>query len=559
MTHHPHRPSDGPAPPPRLVFGLLLAYPLLTHLAVHLHSLLLTGAAALLLMVLVLRGPLQGRRAWAWLLLAAGVVLVAWLGAMGQRHDAVLALYAAPVMIHLFLAWFFGRTLRAGRQPLITRIAEHLHGEAIDDPVELDDMRRYTRRLTAVWTGLFLVLATTNATLALLVSPSGVLELAGVASPYPVSPALWSLFANFLSFGLVLLLFAIEFAFRRRRFPRQHARYRGLVDFLLHMRTAAPALLHSTSPAADAAEHDYATPAARMRLRRSWRRSTLWLLLLVHVAAVGLVIGGQWQVGIGVMVASHLLILWATLAPRSTLLGPMVTQFDAVGRDIWLTIDDGPSRDTAAMLDLLDAHGARATFFLVGARAEAHPDAVRAIQQRGHGIGNHSLDHHAAWFWALPPRAMDRQVGATQHSLTRLSGRAPRLFRAVVGMSNVFVEPVLRRHGLLHIGWSARGFDSISADPATVWGRLRPSLQPGAILLLHEGAAHGGSVATLARVLQELSRLGYRCVLPELPLPTAARSATTSQLLNGVPPHNGENVTRRPSPDNSAASTSRSG
>jgi peptidoglycan-N-acetylglucosamine deacetylase len=558
MTSVSHRPPDGPAPPPRLVFGLLLAYPLLTHLAVHLHSLLLTGAAALLLLLLALRGALQARRAWAWLLLVTGVVLVAWLGAAGRRHDAVLALYAAPVMIHLFLAWFFGRTLRAGRQPLITRIAEHLHGEAIEDPLELDDMRRYTRRLTAVWTGLFLVLATTNATLALLVSPAGVLELAGVASPLPVAPALWSLFANFLSFGLVLLLFAIEFAFRRRRFPRQHARYRSLLDFLLHMRAAAPALLHGV-PAAAGAEprRDEVQDTARMRLRRSWRRQTAWLLLLVHVAAIGLAIGGWWQIGLVLMVASHLVILWATLAPRSTLLGALVTEFDAAGREVWLTIDDGPSCDTDAMLELLDAHGARATFFLVGARAEAHPDAVRTIQQRGHDIGNHSLDHRAAWFWATPPRAMDRQVGAAQQTLTRLAGQAPRVFRAVVGMSNVFVEPVLRRHGLLRVGWSARGFDSVCADPATVWARLRRDLQPGAVLLLHEGAAHGGSVATLARVLQELSRLGYRCVLPALP--GAARSATTSQLLNGVPPHNGENCTVRPSPDSSAANVSRSG
>jgi peptidoglycan-N-acetylglucosamine deacetylase len=559
MDNASPRPADGPAPQqPRLVMALLVAYPVLTHLAVHLHSLLLTGAAALLLLLLVLRGALQARRAWAWVVLALGVGLVAWLGAAGRRHDAVLALYAAPVMIHLFLAWFFGRTLRAGRQPLITRIAEHLHGEAIEDPLERADMRRYTRRLTAVWTGLFLALASTNATLAMLVSPSGVLELAGMPSPLPVAPALWSMVANFLSFGLVLLLFAIEFTWRRRRFPRQHARYRGLLDFLLHMRGAAPALLRATPPSDDAVGAcDAPLRVARMQRRRSWRRPVLWLLLAAPVAAGALVIGGLWQAGISLLVASHLLVLWGTLAPRSALLGPLVTHFDSQRREVWLTIDDGPSPDTEAMLDVLDAHGARATFFLVGKRADQRPDAVRAIEQRGHGIGNHSLDHRSAWFWATPPRAMDRQVGAAQHSLTRLTGQAPRMFRAVVGMSNVFVEPVLRRHGLLRIGWSARGFDSVSADPATVWARLRRDLRPGAILLLHEGATHGGSVAVLEHVLRELGRLGYRCVLPALP--DGARSATTSQLLNGVPPHSGENRTLSPRPDSKTPSASRSG
>ena len=543
-------------PPARLLVVLLFAYPLLTHLAVHLHSLLLTSAAAVLLLALALRAPLHAGRAWAWALLAVALAAVAWSGFGGGRHDARLVLYAAPVLVYLFLAWFFGRTLRRGRVALITRLAEQLHGDALDDRAAVG---AYTRRLTAVWTVLFLLIAATNAALAMLASPDGVLELAGLRSPWPVAATTWSLFANFLSFGLVLLLFALEFGWRRRRFPRQHARYRGLLDFLLHMRAAAPALLHGPAPTVLPADRapDPATAAPRLQPTRSRRPATLLLLLAAHLLGAGLLLAGHGWSALAIVVGSHLLVVWGTLLPSSSVLGPLVTRFDSAGREIWLTIDDGPSADTAALLDLLDAHAARATFFLIGARAEARPALVAEIRRRGHGIGNHSLEHRAAWFWATPPRAMARQIGAAQQVLQRLAGEPPRLFRAVVGMSNLFVDPLLRRHGLLRVGWSARGYDSISADPGVVWARLQRDLRPGAILLLHEGAAHGASVAILARVLAELDRRGYRCVLPALP--DAARSATTSQLLNGVPPHNGVKVARSPASASSEASASRSG
>src|SRR3546814_18680167 len=91
-----------------------------------------------------------------------------------------------------------------------------------------------------------------------------------------------------------------------------------------------------------------------------------------------------------------------------------------------LTIDDGPSADTAAILDLLDAHAAKATFFLVGERASARPDVVREIVRRGHTLGNHSATHPSAWFWALGPRRMAAEIERTHAILHPIAGSAPR-------------------------------------------------------------------------------------------------------------------------------------
>lgn len=223
-----------------------------------------------------------------------------------------------------------------------------------------------------------------------------------------------------------------------------------------------------------------------------------------------------WRVGLPSLMATHLLALWGTLRPDSRLFGPVLTRLHTRERVVWLTIDDGPSDDTAAILDLLDAHGAKATFFVVGERALARPELVREIARRGHGIGNHSDSHPQAWFWALGPSRMRREIARTQAAIAQVTGEAPRWFRAVVGMANPFVAPALAAHGLARVGWSARGFDGVRADPDAVVARIEAQLAPGAIVLVHEGAPHGRNVETLKKLLMRLDALGYRCVVPEV-------------------------------------------
>lgn len=247
------------------------------------------------------------------------------------------------------------------------------------------------------------------------------------------------------------------------------------------------------------------------------RRPHAWwgLLLLSQllVAALWWVLG--WTVGLPLMLASHAVFWWGVLKADSGLFSPVLVRLPVADKRLWLTIDDGPSEDTAAILDLLDAHGAKATFFVVGARAQARPEALREIVRRGHGVGNHSHSHPQAWFWALGPARMRTQVAQAQAVLTEIGGVAPRWFRAVVGMANPFVSAPLREHGLARVAWSARGFDAIAAEPAAVVARVERDLAPGAIVLMHEGARHGRNVEALALLLQRLDALGYRTVLPE--------------------------------------------
>ena len=240
-----------------------------------------------------------------------------------------------------------------------------------------------------------------------------------------------------------------------------------------------------------------------------------WLFGLSQLAVIAIWWLWGWKAGLPALFVTHGALVWATLRPGSRLLSPVLTRLPTRENVAWLTIDDGPSDDTRAMLDLLDEHDAKATFFLVGARAQARPELVAEIVRRGHGIGQHSHTHPQAWFWALPPSAMRAQIDQAQAALTFLTGTRPRWFRAVVGMANPFVAASLQRHGLARVAWTARGYDAVLRDPAGVVARIERDLEPGAIVLLHEGAAHGRNVETLATLLVRMKALGFGTVLPE--------------------------------------------
>ncbi|WP_172837895.1 polysaccharide deacetylase family protein [Xanthomonas arboricola] len=232
-------------------------------------------------------------------------------------------------------------------------------------------------------------------------------------------------------------------------------------------------------------------------------------LLALSQAAVALLwwhLGWAW--GVPALLVSHALFVVPVFLPRARLYAPVLARLPGRAPQVWLTIDDGPSDDTPAMLDLLDAFDAKATFFVVGARAEQRPELVREMVRRGHGIGNHSHTHPQAWFWALGPHRMAQEIGQAQRVLATITGQAPRLYRSVVGMTNPFVASPLRAHGLTRVAWSARGFDGVRCEPQATVARIVRDLRPGAIVLLHEGAAHGHNLTILRGVLEAMHARG---------------------------------------------------
>ena len=249
------------------------------------------------------------------------------------------------------------------------------------------------------------------------------------------------------------------------------------------------------------------------------RRLLLVANILAPVGFLGALAAGEGTPGLAALVVVHAATLWATLFPGCSWWGPQVSGFATDQNHVWLTIDDGPDpEDTPVLLDALDRHNARATFFLIGERARRHPELVAEILERGHTVGNHTLTHPQFWFWAAGPRRTEIEVTNGTNVLRQITGGAPQFFRAPAGMRNMFLHPVLERHGLRLIHWTARGLDGRDTDRDRIVRRVVDRARPGAILLLHEGRrdAAGKSMAQdcVPRVLSELTRRGYGFVIP---------------------------------------------
>jgi peptidoglycan/xylan/chitin deacetylase (PgdA/CDA1 family) len=212
--------------------------------------------------------------------------------------------------------------------------------------------------------------------------------------------------------------------------------------------------------------------------------------------------------GFVIMALLHALWLYPTLSANVQWFGPVVTGFSADGRQVWLTIDDGPTDDTLRILELFASRSVRATFFLKGVLAEAKPDLVRSILAAGHTIGNHSYTHPSATFWCLPAPWIEEEIDRCNAVI----GHVP-YFRAPVGMKNPAVHPALAARGMRLIGWTARGFDGVEAEAEKVAARIVPQAQPGAIIVMHQGLPQ--SLQCIERVVDELQGVGYAFVVPE--------------------------------------------
>ena len=251
-----------------------------------------------------------------------------------------------------------------------------------------------------------------------------------------------------------------------------------------------------------------------MTLRRGillWNWLVPWLVL-------GLFVGG-WGSGwvmLGLLASGHWPWLYATLWQGCEWWGPQVRGLPVGGRVVWLTIDDGPDPvDTPVLLDLLDAAGAKATFFVIGEKVARHPELVREILRRGHEVGNHTMTHPAGLFWAMSKGRVRKEIERCQVAVKEATGGYEcRWFRAPAGLRNAAVHPVLESMGMVLAGWTVRGFDGVRSDAGEVVERLKAGLRDGAGVLIHEGrvARDGGRLGprVLEGVLGEMGRVGLR-------------------------------------------------
>jgi peptidoglycan/xylan/chitin deacetylase (PgdA/CDA1 family) len=254
--------------------------------------------------------------------------------------------------------------------------------------------------------------------------------------------------------------------------------------------------------------------------RRSWRPGiAIWPSAALHILAViALLIRPQsWPSILTAVLLNHVVLALIGLWPRSRLLGDNMLRLPeaaAKRNEIALTFDDGPDPDvTPQVLDILDAHHAKASFFVIGDKAAAHPGLIREIVKRGHSIENHSRGH-SSYFGFFAWTGLRNDIGAAQEIVAGITGQPPAFFRSPMGIRNPLLDPVIARLGLRYITWTRRGFDTVASDPAVVLKRLVRNLRAGDILLLHDRRARGRRMLVLEVLPALLDRIAAAGLKP---------------------------------------------
>ncbi len=180
--------------------------------------------------------------------------------------------------------------------------------------------------------------------------------------------------------------------------------------------------------------------------------------------------------------------------------GSLVKRVPATRRRAALTFDDGPTPDvTERVLDVLAQNGVRATFFCVGTQVRSCAWLCRRIQSEGHLLANHSWSH--AYLPDLPVGLAMEQITATNHAIKDAVGESPRYFRPPYGARSATLLERVAAVGMTTVLWDVDPTDWASPKPGVVVNRVVDRVQPGSIILLHDGPASGADVASVLREL----------------------------------------------------------
>lgn len=212
------------------------------------------------------------------------------------------------------------------------------------------------------------------------------------------------------------------------------------------------------------------------------------------------------------LLAAVAAILWEVSKARCfTLTGDVICRVETDQPVVALTFDDGPTaRGVDWVLPTLEAHGARATFFLTGAESEAAPQLVRQLAEAGHEIGNHSFSHNRM-MWPFSS-GHDEEIRSASAAIVAAGAPLPRLFRPPYGKKLIGLPRAVERQGLRMVTWD------VEDPPGAANGRayanaLLEQVRPGSIILMH--VMYPGNRPArdaLPLILEGLRVRGYRIV-----------------------------------------------
>jgi len=207
---------------------------------------------------------------------------------------------------------------------------------------------------------------------------------------------------------------------------------------------------------------------------------------------------------VAVLGVASLALGYHAVSPWSQLYGRTFLGTPGRGTKLALTYDDGPNEtSTPALLEVLEKHGVKAAFFLIGKNAALCPNIVRRIAEAGHDIGMHSYSHKSLLFCSARDirfefsqweQALDSAGVSLKHRL--------KLFRPPYGARRPGVLRIARELGYTTVMWSVTCFDWYESTKAERVERIASrQIRGGDVILMHDGSQKGIDVARLHTVV----------------------------------------------------------
>lgn len=233
------------------------------------------------------------------------------------------------------------------------------------------------------------------------------------------------------------------------------------------------------------------------------------------------------RIGILAIIASALTIIFFTFNVFATDKGR--PYYEEKGYVLWdiktedkivaITFDDGPHpKYTEEILDVLEKHQTKATFFALGQHAEKHPDIILRESNDGHEVGNHTYSHSRF----KTSKHLKQELIDTNEVIYGITGTYPKLFRPVEGNYNDRLINIAVEQNFKVIMWSWHQDTEDWKNPGVqkIVEKVLTGTKPGDVILFHDGGGNRTqTVQALEKIIPELKQQGYEFV-------------TVSELMN---------------------------
>ena len=210
------------------------------------------------------------------------------------------------------------------------------------------------------------------------------------------------------------------------------------------------------------------------------------VIILIIVLAVDYLLPVNKWIYAGIILAGLLIMAWGSKYMQFDFYLKSICSGSRDKKEVALTFDDGPDAQVTPMiLDVLKEHNLKATFFIIGNKAEMNPELLKRIDKEGHNIGGHTYSHHF-FFDLFTSSRMIREMKKTEDIVYNIIGKRMCLFRPPYGVTNPTLARSITSLQYLSIGWSLKSRDTVIKDEFLLLGRLSKNIKPGDIILFHD-------------------------------------------------------------------------